>query len=389
MKIFINIVLLSFCLFIINGYAQVKHDLFLLEKDRVLNLASKYKTLKPLSVTDFTCDRSPGNSHDFYSEGDYWWPNIENPNGPYIRKDGLTNPENFTKHRKAMIQLSQVSGALASAYIITSNENYVKQLMPHLQTWFINKETKMSPNLLYGQAIKGKVTGRGIGIIDTIHLMEVALAVKAIQNSKSVSQTDIKAIKSWFNTYLQWITTHPFGIKERDHGNNHSVCWAIQVAVFANLLENKDQLDYCIDFYKNTLLPSQMDKKGGFPKELSRTKPYGYSLFNLDVMTALCQILSTPNNDLFNYKTGDNKSILLGMSFLYPYIKDKSRWPYSKDVMYWHEWPSKHSSLLFVGLSSHNKSYIKLWQSLPNKITNDEVLRNMPIRFPLLWIKNL
>ena len=46
MKIFINIVRVSFCLFIINGYAQVKHDLFLLEKDRVLNLASKYKLPK-------------------------------------------------------------------------------------------------------------------------------------------------------------------------------------------------------------------------------------------------------------------------------------------------------------------------------------------------------
>jgi hypothetical protein len=41
----------------------------------------------------------PGGKHDFYSEGDYWWPDEKNPNGPYIQKDGLTNPENFVAHR--------------------------------------------------------------------------------------------------------------------------------------------------------------------------------------------------------------------------------------------------------------------------------------------------
>ena len=153
-------------------YGQEKFDLISLEKERILNLASKYKNTKPITITDFICDRSAGNSHDFYSEGDYWWPDPENPNGPYIRKDGLTNPANFTAHRKVMIQFSQISGALASAYIITKNEDYVKQLAPHLQAWFINKKTKMNPNLMHGQAIMGRVTGRGIGIIDTIHLME-------------------------------------------------------------------------------------------------------------------------------------------------------------------------------------------------------------------------
>ena len=31
----------------------------------------------------------------------------------------------------------------------------------------------MNPNLLYAQAISGRFTGRGIGIIDTLHLVEV------------------------------------------------------------------------------------------------------------------------------------------------------------------------------------------------------------------------
>jgi len=48
--------------------------------------------------------------HDFYFEGDYWWPDPENPHGPYIQHNGMSNPGNFTEHRKAMIRLSQIFG---------------------------------------------------------------------------------------------------------------------------------------------------------------------------------------------------------------------------------------------------------------------------------------
>ena len=38
----------------------------------------------------------------------------------------------------------------------------------------------MNPHLLYAQAIKGRVTGRGIGIIDTLHLVEVVRAASVL-----------------------------------------------------------------------------------------------------------------------------------------------------------------------------------------------------------------
>lgn len=368
----------------VNG--QSNFDLVSIEKQRVLKDALQYKNEKPITITSLLCERSAGTSHDFYSEGDYWWPDPENPTGPYIRKDGLTNPENFTKHREAMIRLSQISGALASAYFITKNERYVKQLLPHLQAWFINPKTKMNPNLMYAQAIKGVTTGRGIGIIDTIHLMEVAQAVKVIENSKSVTQSDIKAIKNWFSSYLEWLTTDAFGIAERDNGNNHSVCWAMQVACFAKLVGNQEVLGFCKNFYKNTLLPDQMANNGSFPLELARTKPYGYSIFNLDAMATLCQILSTKEENLFTYQTSDGKSLALGLNFLFPYLKNKNDWPYQKDIMYWEDWPVRQPSLLFGGLAFSNADYIKTWEFLSPHLIKQEIIRNMPVRYPLLWV---
>ncbi len=358
-----------------------------IEKDRVLALANYYSTLKPITVTDSICTRSAGGIHDFYSEGDYWWPDPENPNGPYIRKDGLTNPNNFTAHREVMIRFSQICGALTSAYIVTNDKKYIEQLIPHLQAWFINEKTLMNPNLLYGQAISGITTGRGIGIIDTIHLMEVAKAVLIIENSTIISKEDLNKIKAWFSAYLTWITTHEYGISERDNGNNHSVCWVMQAAVFAELTNNKTVLDYCKNMYKNVLLPDQMETNGSFPLEIKRTKPYGYSLFTLDCMTTICQTLSEPKDNLFDYTTPDNKNIGLGISFLYPFIKDKNKWPYPKDVMYWDEWPVRQPLLLFGGLSLKNDSYLKLWKSLPENLKTNEVIRNMPVKYPLLWVK--
>jgi hypothetical protein len=387
MKLFITFFLGLFLISMAQNN-QKDFDLISIEKVRVLKLASKYKNTKPITITSFISHRSSGNKHDFYSEGDYWWPDPENPDGPYIRKDGLTNPDNFTAHREAMIELSQVSGALASAYIITKDEIYVKQLMPHLQAWFINGETKMNTNLRYAQAIKGVVTGRGIGIIDTIHLMEVALAVKAIEKSKSVSKHDIEKIKDWFKSYLNWLTTDDFGIAERDNGNNHSVCWAMQVAVFAKLVNDQELLSFCKEFYKNTLLPNQMADNGSFPLELARTKPYGYSIFNLDAMATLCQILSTNDQNLFEFQTKDGKSLSLGLNFLAPYIKNKNEWPYEKDVMYWDEWPVRQPSLLFGGLALNNEDYLNTWVSLKFTLTKKEIIRNMPVRYPLLWMKN-
>ena len=356
------------------------------EKSRVLKNAAFYLHAAPETVTASFCTRSTGTQHDFYSEGDYWWPDSQNPNGPYIRKDGLTNPENFTKHREALIRLSQISGALASAYILTKDSKYSDPLALHLKAWFVDQDTKMNPNLMFAQAIKGIATGRGIGIIDTVHLIEVAKAIEAIEDSKSLSDADVSSIKLWFTHYLKWLTTHEYGIAERDNGNNHSVCWTMQVAAFAALTQDTATMDFCRNFYKSTLLPNQMDQNGSFPLELKRTKPYGYSLFNLDAMASICQILSTKKDNLFTYTTTDGKNLALGLQFITPFIADKSSWPYSKDVMYWEEWPVRQSSLLFGGIAFHNKKYIDLWKSLQADFTNPEVIRNMPVRYPIVWV---
>ncbi len=354
-------------------------------KDKIISLAQQAMIEKPITVTNESSPRSAGGKHDFYSEGDYWWENPVSPDSPYIQRDGMSNPNNFVAHRKAMIRFSQLVGTLTSAYLIEKNKEYAEQAFKHYEAWFLNEETLMNPSLLYAQAIKGRVTGRGIGIIDMIQMIEVAQSLRVIEKALPNKKEEIKGVKSWFEKYLSWVTTHQYGIDERNAKNNHGTCWVMQVAAFAKLTGNQALLDTCANRFKTIILPNQMDQKGAFPLELARTKPFGYSLFNLDAMATICHLLADKN--LWNFSLPDGRTMKNGLSFIYPYIEDKNKWPYQKDVMYWEEWPVAQPFLLFGAMAFKNQSWLTTWRNLNRFPENEEVIRNLPIRNPLIWLK--
>jgi hypothetical protein len=359
----------------------------LLSKEILIKANEDLKS-KPITVTAFHSERSAGGVHDFFSEADYWWPDALNPSGPYIQKDGQTNPANFSEHRLAMIRFSQMVGNLTSAYLLTNDNKYAVKAIQHCKAWFLDTATKMNPSLLYAQAIKGKVTGRGVGIIDMIQMMEVAQSIMVLEKQHAIKAEDLIEIKKWFQQYLQWVTTHPYGIDEREAKNNHGTCWTMQVAVFAKLVNDKTLLNYCDNRFKTLLLPSQMDLNGSFPLELKRTKPYGYSLFNLDAMFTLAQVLSTKENNLWEFKTANGVSLKKGIDFLYPFVANKNSWTLPKDIMYWENWPVAHPFLLFGYTAYGNQDWLTTWSNLEHFPTTAEVIRNLPIRNPLLWITN-
>lgn len=368
-----------------NGFSQnPEKQAVLTLKNTVLARAEWAMQQQPITVTAASSPRSAGGIHDFYSEGDYWWPDPVHPGGPYVQRDGMTNPDNFVAHRLAMIRFSKIIGALASAYKLTGDKKYARQAMVHLQAWFINEGTRMNPSLNFAQAIQGRFTGRGIGIIDTIQLLEVSQGTLVME--KALSREVVSGTKQWFGAYLDWLMSHPYGKDEMNAQNNHGTCFVMQVAAFAKLSGNEKLTAFCRDRYKTVLLPQQMDPDGSFPRELSRTKPYGYSIFNLDAMTTLCQILSTPADNLWKYETADGKSIRKGIAYLYPFVKDKSKWPLKPDVMHWENWPVAQPFLLLGAVEFKQKDWLETWQKLDHDPQVEEVIRNLPVRNPIIWI---
>jgi hypothetical protein len=372
------------------GYLQKSDGLAkkVMDNIRTETIARAEKMLpeKPVTVTASSCPRSAGGKNDFYSEGDYWWPDPANPGGPYIQKDGQTNPENFVDHRLAMIRLSEITATLTSAYVLTGNQNYAHQVLKHLRAWFVNPKTMMNPNMLYAQAIWGRFTGRGIGLIDAYHLVEVAQSANILIGDKVIPEKDAVKIKEWFSSFLSWMTNHSYGIDEMNAKNNHGTCWAVTASAMASLVDDEKVKQLCTDRFKTIFLPSQMAVDGSFPQELKRTKPYGYSLFNIDAMCNLARILSTPEDNLWEFKTPDGKSLKKGMEYIYPFIADKSKWPFAKDIYIWDEWPVRQSSLLFSGLAYENEEYINTFLRLKANPTHPEVIRNVPVRHPVIWL---
>jgi hypothetical protein len=354
-------------------------------RKQVLSEAAWALKQQPITVTASSCPRSAGGKHDFYSEGDYWWPNPVSADSAYIQRDGMTNPQNFVAHRLAMIRFSQVIGALASAYKLTGDKKYVLHAVKHLKAWFVDSGTLMNPNLQFAQAIKGRATGRGIGIIDTIQLMEAAQGVIVMQGSPAFSKVALVGIKKWFTDYLTWLTTSKFGNDEKNAKNNHGTCWTMQVASFAKLTGDKQLLAFCEDRFKTVLLPGQMATDGSFPLELARTKPYGYSLFNLDAMVMLCQILSNKTSNLYAFTTSDGRSMQKAIAWMEPYITDKAKWPFKQDVMYWEFWPVAQPSLLFGAAACNKPGWFTTWKKLDHHPAEPEVIRNLPVRHPLIW----
>ncbi len=360
---------------------QIKTDIIQLEKARVLLLADSFLLLKPVTVTAYSCPRSAGGTHDYYSEATYWWQNPNQPDGPYIRKDGLNNPDNFDNHLKAIGRFSWIVGTETSAYLLTGKKQYAQQAVKHLKAWFVDSATLMNPHLLYAQAIKGVNTGRGIGIIDAVSLIEVVKSVEILQQSPYLSSSDAATIKQWFATFLNWLNTHPYGIDEMNAKNNHGTWWHAQVAAYASFVGDEISLEKCRTFYKNQLLTNQMAIDGSFPLEIERTKPYAYLLFNLDGAATLAHILNS-----WTFELNDGRGMRKAIDFIKPFILDKTKWPYAKDISHWDEQPGRRPFMIFAAIMQQQPEWVSIWEKCSADFPSDESKRNMPLKNPILWL---
>jgi hypothetical protein len=182
------------------------------------------------------------------------------------------------------------------------------------------------------------------------------------------------------------MTTSDHGIEEREAKNNHGTCWVMQVAQFASFTRNQDLLEFCRDRFKTVLVPNQIAADGSLPLEIKRTKPYSYCLFNLDALASTCQILSAHGESLWTYELPDGRGLRRAVAFMFPFIRDKQRWPYPPDVQYFDQFPVRQPSLLFAGLAYSQPEYLELWGQLNPDPTVEEVIRNYPVRQPVLWV---
>lgn len=331
------------------------HDEIIPFKNQLIEFADYMLDKGPWSVTFTPSKAISGNPNDYYSEGPYWWPDPNNPDGPYIRKDGIRNPERFIAHKQGLNNVYQSVFYLSMAAYFLDEQKYAKKAKELIRVWFIDDKTKMNPHLNYGQAIPNKSPGRGVGIIETHRYAKLIEGFHLLFNSGFYEENDQKELKSWFNDYLKWLTTSKNGLKEKNQGNNHTTWWCAQTAAFASFVNDTSILNMTIDHAKNFLIPHQIESDGSCPLEEERTLSLFYSMFNLNAYTLICRIAENFGYDLWQFTNEKGGNIQKAVQFIYPYFLNPSEWKKQQIKPL----PSKEPMFLyFAGLRFNNINYI-------------------------------
>jgi len=295
--------------------------------------AERALQVKPASVMDKTLTPPSGDKHDYMSFGPYWWPDPKKKDGlPYIRRDGEVNPEarTHTSDPPALGRIVEAVDTLALAYYFTGEEKYARHAAQLLRVWFLDPQTKMNPNLNFGQAIPGRTQGRGIGIIDTTRFIRIVDAVGLIQTSASWTANDQKQMTAWFEGYLTWLRTSKLGKDEDRTKNNHATWYDAQVASFALFVGNDDLAKQVLEAVKKRRIDTQIEPDGRQRHELARTKSFGYSVMNLNGFFTLASLGERVGVDVWHYQSDDGRSIRKALDFLAPYADRHRSWPYKQ-----------------------------------------------------------
>ncbi|WP_299064243.1 alginate lyase family protein [uncultured Polaribacter sp.] len=310
-----------------NAQNKAKNDNYLLQK------ADSLLTVKPFSVVNKTGLPPSKNKHDYMSIGPYWWPNPNTANGlPYIRKDGEINPEtrnNFTDYVEKNNFISAVK-TLSKAYQTSNKKKYATKNLALIKAWFLDDETKMNPNVNFGQYIPGKSEGRCFGIIEFGGITAVLQFLDVAKANNLLDKKTEQGMYDWFLEYSNWLQNSKLGKEEATRKNNHATHYDVQLLTILMYLNKVDEVKNYLSTTTKARIFSQIEPDGSQPLELARTKSFSYSVMNLHGFLELAELGQKVGLDLWNVTSKDGRSIKKGYEFMLPYITNKKKWEYKQ-----------------------------------------------------------
>jgi hypothetical protein len=295
---------------------------------KLISDADKALLAPIVAVTDkHTLLPPSGNRHDYYSLSPYWWPDPSKPDGlPYIRRDGVTNPE--SKQELDQPRVAEMGGnvqTLALAWYFTGDERYASRAARQLHAWFLDSATAMTPQLRYSQLVRGNPEERGSGIIDTRWFIEAADGARLLHGSQSWTAGDDAALQKWFAQYVAWLKTSPNGEHEHAAKNNHGSWYAAQVASLA-LFTGDSATARSLAEEGKARIGWQVMPDGDQPFELARTRSLHYSSFNVEALSRLAEVGRKVGVDLWHYQAPGGGSLRIAIDHLAQFAADPKSW---------------------------------------------------------------
>ncbi len=299
--------------------------------------------------------------HDYFSEAPYWWPDPANPTGPYVRRDGVTNPARFQANKTALNAMCDAVFSLGTAAYLLDDPRYGKRAALLIHTWFINPQTRMNPDLEYAQAIRGSGNGRSAGILDGRVFIQAIQGMEFLANTGAWDPKDQKAVREWFGEYLRWLTHSRYGNEEKRSGNNHGTWWTAQVAAVASFAEDNAAQQAAFAFYRDSIFQTQIRKDGSAPREEARTRSLSYSSFNAEALAMVCRIAQVRGVDLWSVRTKDGATLSSVIDYLTPYLKDPGKWRKEQIAAYQSDGAF---FVAFAGMGLKKPEYVEMFRTL-------------------------
>jgi hypothetical protein len=270
-----------------------------------------------------------GDKHDYVSLGPYWWPNPDTEDGlPYIRRDGVRNPEIQSFDASSHGKLQTFVRRLALAYFFTGEQRYAAKAATMLHTWYVDPATRMNPNLNFAQMIPGLSAGRGIGLIETRHLGYLLDFVSLLTTAEAWSKELDDSLLAWFQDYFHWLLHSKNGQDESKEPNNHGAYYDVQAASLALHLGEKDVAANILNLIPEKRYFKHIEPDGKQPRELARTLSLSYSMMNLIGLMDLARLGESIGLDLWHASSDDGRSLRAALDFLAPYAAGSLEWPY-------------------------------------------------------------
>lgn len=248
---------------------------------------------------------------------------------PYIRRDGETNPEiqnpkNSDRPRIGKMGIN--TETLGLAYYLTGEEKYASKAAELLRTWFIDDESRMNPNVNHAQCRPGHNEGTKSGILDGRLLIKALEGSLLISASTALSSKERNKIKDWVGEYFKWLTTNEMALQEAQSKNNHGSYYDAQAMYFALYSGKKTAAKQIAESFIPKRLLAQIKPDGSMPKEISRTRPLFYSIYNLHAMFLVAHLAERVGVDIWSADDHDSR-LRAGLDYLVPYVDKNVSWP--------------------------------------------------------------
>ncbi|MGY0022544.1 alginate lyase family protein [Streptomyces sp. cg35] len=290
----------------------------------------------PWTVVDKPRPAPGGDVHDYLSQAPYWWPSQEptgdNPWGcPYVQPHGQRNPEVDTgTDRQDVEKVFDSTYELALAWYYTGKKQYAVKAGQVLRTWFLDADTKMTPNLNHAQFIPCMYDGRAVGIIDFSQSYTSVVDAVALlaTGAPGWSRSDRAGMGEWNKAFLDWLVNGDFGKAEGAADNNHGTFYDLQVAALAYATGDTDLARRTVLDARAGRIDSQIAGDGTQPQELARTRSWHYSTFDLVAYTRLAAVGRQVGVDLWAHQGPDGQSLFKAVEYLLPAATGQTAWPH-------------------------------------------------------------